>query len=81
MATEPEPLLPPAEEPHGPSMFRVRDVHVLYSDQRWHDARMLGWARGSSGRWLMLIRWHGGHSDWRHYDPRLVHPRLLSGNG
>ena len=53
MGAQPEPLLPPADEPRARSMFRVRDVHVLYSDQRWHD----------------------GRTDWRKYDPRLVHPR------
>ena len=72
---EPEPLLPVADEPRGPSMFRVRDIHVLFSDQHWHDARVLGWARGESGNWLLLIRWRDGRSDWRKYDPRLVHPR------
>ncbi|MBO0810133.1 MAG: hypothetical protein J2P32_17720 [Actinobacteria bacterium] len=72
---EPEPLLPVADEPRGSSMFRVRDIHVLFSDQRWHDARVLGWARGESGSWLLLIRWRDGRSDWRKYDPRLVHPR------
>jgi hypothetical protein len=52
---------------------KLRSAEVLHSDTTWRPCTVLAWAR-HRGSWAVLIRWPGGHEDWREYDPRNIRP-------